>query len=71
MNKDDLDAIVRWAISANLDSFSEEAYGITGTAFERMKDDYILNKYENMQSNFIMWLAKNIELKKDKTTKGE
>ena len=59
MNKRDIDRLVRWAVDSDLQKFSEDAYGITGSAFDRMNqgDDYLSGKFKQMQSNFIMWLG--------------
>ena len=56
MNKHDLDRLVRWAIDVTPMKFAEDAYGITGTAYDRT-DDYISGKYSLMHENFIMWLG--------------
>ena len=56
MEKHDLDKLVRWAVDSDLMKFSEDAYGVTGTAFYR-SDDYLKSKFRQMQSNFIMWLG--------------
>ena len=59
MNKHDLDKLVRWSVDSDLKKFAEDAYGITGTAFDEMNgmDDYLRGKFRQMQTNFIMWLA--------------
>ena len=59
MNKYDLDKLVRWAIDSDLKKFAEDAYGITGTAFDEMNgmDDYLRGKFRQMQTNFIFWLG--------------
>ena len=59
MNKRDIDRLVRWAVDSDLQKFSEDAYGITGSAFDRMNqgDDYLSGKFKQMQNNFIMWIA--------------
>ena len=56
MNKKDLDKLVRWAVDVTPMKFAEDAYGITGTAYDRT-DDYIRGKYSMMHENFIMWLG--------------
>ena len=56
MNKHDLDKLVRWAVDVTPMKFAEDAYGITGTAYDRT-DDYISGKYSMMHENFIMWLG--------------
>ena len=58
MNKRDLDKLVRWAVDSDLRKFSEDAYGVTGTAFDVASDgDYLRDKFKQMQSNFIMWIS--------------
>ena len=58
MNSKDIEKIIRWAVDSDLKTFAEEAYGVTGTAFERAKEgDYLVDKFKQMQSNFIMWVA--------------
>ena len=59
MDRHDLNRLVRWAVDSDLQKFSEDAYGITGSAFDRMNqgDDYLLGKFKQMQSNFIMFIA--------------
>jgi len=50
--------IVRWAIDTDLKTFAEDAYGVTGSAFEIASNgDYLRDKFRQMQSNFIMWIA--------------
>ena len=56
MNKRDLDKLVRWAVDSDLEKFAEDAYGITGTLFASQQD-YLRDKFKQMQSNFIMWLG--------------
>ena len=56
MNKRDLDRLVRWAVDADKKKFAEDAYGITGTAYDRT-DEYISGKFKDMQTRFIMWLG--------------
>ena len=56
MNSRDIDKLVRWAVDSDLKTFAEDAYGITGTAYDRT-DDYISGKYSMMHENFIMWLG--------------
>ena len=59
MNRHDIEKIVRWAVDSDLEKFAEDAYGITGSAFDRMNqgDGYLVGKFKQMQSNFIMWIA--------------
>jgi len=74
MNKQDIDNLIRWSFDVELKRFSEEAYGVTGTAFDEY-DDYLRGKFIQMQSNFIMWIAsldsKNRERLANNITKGE
>ena len=73
----DIEKIIRWAVDTDLQQFSEDAYGITGSAFDRMNqgDDYLVEKFKQMQSNFIMWIAGLSENNRDRLanniTKGE
>ena len=57
MNKHDLDKLVRWSVDSDLKKFAEDAYGVTGTAFDFANgmDDYLRGKFRQMQTNFIMW----------------
>tara|TARA_R100001086_G_C11619272_1_gene198335 strand:- start:133 stop:378 length:246 start_codon:yes stop_codon:yes gene_type:complete len=58
MNKHDLDKLVRWSVDSDLEKFAEDAYGVTGTAFEIASNgDYLRGKFRQMQTNFIMWLG--------------
>jgi len=58
MNRYDIEKIVRWAVDSDLKKFAEDAYGVTGTAFDVAQDgDYLRDKFKQMQSNFIMWIA--------------
>ena len=56
MNKRDINNIVRWAVDTDKKKFAEDAYGVTGTAYDRT-DDYISGKFKDMQTRFIMWLG--------------
>jgi hypothetical protein len=56
MNKRDLDKLVRWAVDSDLEKFAEDAYGVTGTLFAT-EQDYLRDKFRQMQTNFIMWLG--------------
>ena len=50
--------IVRWAVDTDLKTFAEDAYGVTGSAFEIASNgDYLRDKFRQMQTNFIMWLG--------------
>ena len=77
MNRHDIEKIVRWAVDSDLQQFSEDAYGITGSAFDRMNqgDDYLSGKFQHMQANFISWIAglseNNRERLANNITKGE
>ena len=54
----DIEKIVRWAVDSDLKKFAEDAYGVTGTAFDVANGgDYLRDKFKQMQSNFIMWVA--------------
>ena len=54
----DIYKIVRWAVDTDLKKFAEDAYGVTGTAFDvASEEDYLRGKFRQMQSNFIMWLG--------------
>ena len=58
MKKQDIDRLVRWAVDSDLRKFSEDAYGVTGTAFDvASEQDYLRDKFKQMQSNFIMWIS--------------
>ena len=59
MNKHDLDKLVRWSVDSDLKKFAEDAYGVSGTAFDVANgmDDYLRGKFRQMQTNFIMWLG--------------
>ena len=58
MKKQDIDRLVRWADDSDLEKFGEDAYGVTGTAFEIASNgDYLRDKFRQMQTNFIMWLG--------------
>ena len=58
MKKQDIDRLVRWAVDSDLEKFAEDAYGVTGTAFEvASNEDYLRGKFRQMQTHFIMWLS--------------
>lgn len=58
MNSKDIDNMVRWSVDTDLVTFAEEAYGVTGTAFDVARGgDYLGDKFKQMQTNFIMWIA--------------
>ena len=79
----DINNIVRWAVDSDLKKFGEDAYGVTGTAFEIASNgDYLRDKFRQMQTNFIMWLgglsgknrerlARNITLKECEKCDGK
>ena len=76
MNRHDIGKIVRWAVDTELKKFAEDAYGVTGTAFDVANGgDYLVDKFKQMQSNFIMWIAGLSENNRDRLanniTKGE
>ena len=76
MTSKDIDRLVRWSVDSDLETFAEEAYGVTGTAFDvACGGDYLRGKFKQMQSNFIMWIAgldyKNRERFANNITKGE
>ena len=56
MNSYDIEKIVRWAVDSDLRQFAEDAYGINGHDVAT-KGDYLRDKFKQMQSNFIMWIA--------------
>ena len=58
MNSYDIEKMIRWAVDTDLKTFAEDAYGVTGTAFDVANGgDYLVDKFKQMQSNFIMWIA--------------
>ena len=58
MNSEDINRLVRWAVDSDLKRFAEDAYGVTGTAFEVASEgEYLRSKFKQMQSNFIMWIS--------------
>ena len=58
MNSYDIEKMIRWAVDTDLKTFAEDAYGITGTAFDVANGgDYLRDKFHQMQTNFIMWIA--------------
>ena len=76
MNSKDIEKIVRWAGDSDLKTFAEDAYGVTGTAFDVANGGtYLVDKFKQMQSNFIMWIAGLSEHNRDRLanniTKGE
>ena len=76
MNSYDIEKMIRWAVDTDLKTFAEDAYGVTGTAFDVANGgDYLVDKFKQMQSNFIMWIAGLSENNRDRLanniTKGE
>ena len=75
MNSKDIDRLVRWSVDSDIKVFAEDAYGVTGSAFDLLKDDYLAGKFKDMQSNFIRWIAGLSENNRDRLanniTKGE
>ena len=58
MNSYDIEKMIRWAVDTDLKTFAEDAYGVTGTAYDVANGgDYLREKFKQMQSNFIMWIA--------------
>ena len=58
MNSYDIEKMVRWSFDSDLKKFAEDAYGVTGTAFDVANGgDYLVDKFKQMQSNFIMWIS--------------
>ena len=56
MTSKDIDRLVRWAVDSDINTFAEDAYGVTGTAYDEYQD-YLRDKFKQMQTNFIMWLG--------------
>tara|TARA_R100000781_G_scaffold26155_2_gene19238 strand:+ start:430 stop:657 length:228 start_codon:yes stop_codon:yes gene_type:complete len=56
MNSNDIEKIIRWSVDSDLKKFSEDTYGITGTAFDEY-EDYLRDKFRQMKNNFIMWIS--------------
>ena len=75
MTSKDIDRLVRWSVDSDVMTFAEDAYGVTGSAYDLLKDEYLTGKFQQMQSNFIMWIAsldsKNRERLANNITKGE
>ena len=58
MNSYDIEKMIRWAVDNDIKTFAEDSYGITGTAFDVANGgDYLRDKFQQMQTNFIMWIA--------------
>ena len=76
MTSKDIDRLVRWSVDTDLMTFAEEAYGVTGTAFDVASEgEYLRGKFKQMQSNFIQWIAglseNNRKRLANNITKGE
>ena len=75
MTSKDIDRLVRWSVDSDIKTFAEDAYGVTGSAYDLLKDEYLTGKFQQMQSNFIMWIAGLSENNRDRLanniTKGE
>lgn len=69
MTSKDIEALVRWSVDTDLEKFAEEAYGATGTGFNRL-DDYLKGKFRDMQSNFIRWIAGLSENNRERLAKN-
>ena len=70
MTSKDIDRLVRWSIDTDLMTFAEEAYGVTGTSFDLLKDDYLTDKFKDMKSNFIRWIAGLSEHNRDRLARN-
>ena len=59
MNKKDINNLIRWAVDSDLEKFSEDTYGVTGTAFDVAieQDDYLRDKFSQMKYDFITWIS--------------
>ena len=76
MTSKDIDRLVRWSVDTDLMTFAEEAYGVTGTAFNVASEgEYLRGKFKQMQSSFIQWFAglseNNRKRLANNITKGE
>jgi hypothetical protein len=69
MNSKDIEKIIRWSVDSDLKKFSEDAYGITGTAFDKY-DDYLRDKFRQMNNNFIMWISGLSENNRERLAKN-
>jgi hypothetical protein len=69
MNSKDIEKIIRWSVDSDLKKFSEDAYGITGTAFDKY-DDYLRDKFRQMKNNFIMWISGLSENNRERLAKN-
>ena len=66
----DIEKIIRWAVDSDLKTFAEDAYGVTGSAYDLLKDEYLTGKFQQMQSNFIMWIAGLSEGNRDRLARN-
>ena len=76
MTSKDIEKIIRWSVDSDLKTFAEDAYGVTGTAFDVANGgDYLVDKFKQMQTHFIMWISGLSEGNRDRLvnniTKGE
>ena len=71
MNSHDIEKIVRWAVDSDLEKFAEDAYGVTGTAFDVANGgDYLRDKFKQMQNNFVMFIAGLSENNRDRLARN-
>ena len=70
MNSYDIEKMIRWAVDTDLKTFAEEAYGVTGTSFDLLKDDYLTDKFKDMKSDFIRWIAGLSEHNRDRLARN-
>ena len=71
MNSHDIERIVRWAVDSDLEKFAEDAYGVTGTAFDVANGgDYLRDKFKQMQNNFVMFIAGLSENNRDRLARN-
>ena len=71
MNSYDIEKMIRWAVDTDFKTFAEDAYGVTGTAFDVASEgDYLRDKFQQMQANFIMWIAGLSENNRERLAKN-
>ena len=71
MNSYDIEKMIRWAVDTDLKTFAEDAYGVTGTAFDVASEgEYLRGKFKDMQSNFIRWIAGLSENNRDRLARN-
>ena len=70
MNSKDIDRLVRWSVDSDIKTFAEDAYGVTGSAYDLLKDDYLKGKFRDMQLNFIRWIAGLSENNRDRLARN-